>query len=480
MDEKIEVKAEAIESLFEIKISTDKMMALLSCTPEFAASPDAVEMITSRLRQMRIAVKPESSMLAAALDKAKEAGEGLHDLLLCQGQEPEPSVDGKMEWTGDYFKEGYCIDPETNLINFHQKAGDPSVEKDRLLVVVTRGKAGKNGSDVYGRAILVPRPVEVSLRSGRNVRWDGEASGFRAMCTGRVRLRGSTLDVDPVLFIKNGVGSESGDIKHNGRVVIDGDVEMDFRVEATEGIEIRGLAYASDIVCGGNLAVEGGINGNPFKSIIVKGDILAKYIMNASIRSEGNVLSNNEILHCQIKTRGQAGCHKGRIIGGEIMAAAGITAGEAGSEDSIPTLLTVGVDFKLQARQASLNGEINRLKKAMAKLAAGRRNLEANRRHLNNEQKEKVAEIKDKLLEGEEEIGRLEQEKSTISGQMIKNGNAVIKIAKVVHPGVVFRICDCQFVVRHTLVGPILVRLNKIKGRLELSDDTGEEEGAKN
>ncbi len=471
MEEGIVQNQEALDSQFELTVSEDRLKVSLTCSPQFAAGSDAVDVIVSELKSRNIVAKPDLEMLETALKDAQKAGGGIVDLPVVVGQEPQMPVDGKMEWLGDYFTEGYYIDPDTKIIDFHRRVGNPSVEENELLVRVTRGQPGQDGRDVYGRVVSVRRPREVSLRFGSNLYWDEAESGYRAKCSGRVRLRRQEVDVDPICYLKDGVGIESGDINHNGKVIIDGDVEMDFKVEATGDIEIRGLAYASDIICGGNLAVRGGINGHPSRRIEVKGDILAQYIMNAIVRSEGKILSNNEIINCDIETSGELNCIKGRIIGGAIHAAKGIFAGEAGSPSKPKTLLSTGFDYNLQNKLRSINKEINRLRRIVDKLHAAYRNIKVNLRIFGDEGKEKMAEIQSKLSEGEEEIQRLEAEKKIIGQKMLEYRGAVIKIHDIVHPGVVIRICNCQHIIQHALAGPLVARLDAAKSKIELQSE---------
>jgi len=474
MEENIEHNPKSAEPAFEVNVTEDRMSVILNCDYEFVSDPDAVSKIITELTKKKIKAEPDKEILEAAIERGRSTAAGITDLTIATGKPPEPPVDGTIEWHEDYFTEGYFIDPETKIIDFHRRIGNPSVEENELLVTVTRGKPGRDGVDVYGRIITVRKPKEVSLRFGPNVYWDEKVSGYRAKCPGRVRLRRQELDVDPICYVKNGVGIESGNIEHKGKVIIEGDVEMDYGVEATGDIEIRGLAYASDIVCGGDLAVRGGINGHPSKKIEVNGNILAQYIMNAIVRSDGNVLSNNEIIHSDIVTSGEVNCNRGRIVGGKIHATGGITAGEVGAPNKTKTLLIAGVDLKLQDNLRSIIAEIERLKRAMATLDTAYRKLKSNLKIFGDLGKEKMEVIERKLTEGTAEIDRLIAEKETIRKNLADHRHAEVHILKTVYPGVVIRICDCQHIVQHTLMGPLVARYDTVKCSVELTSEEDE------
>jgi uncharacterized protein (DUF342 family) len=475
MAEVREKNGESVDFCLDLTVTDDKMKVLLSCDPALVANEDAVDTILSKLKAHDINGKPSLNELAAALDEAKKKGEGLTDFPVVQGRPPVMPVDGKLEWTGDYFKEGYYVDPITKRIDFRQKAGDPSVDEGQLLVKVTLPRPGRDGQDVYGKMLTVPKPKGIFLKAGRNIVWDDKALGYRAKCSGRARRRGRTLDVDPVYRVK-GVSNESGNIRHTGQVIVDGDIETDFKVEATGDIEVKGLVYACNITCGRNLTAKEGINGNIGRKISVEGDIFAKYIMNANIESGGNILANREIFQCNIKTRGQVNCYEGRIIGGEISATGGITAGEVGSRGNIRTLLIVGIDSDLQTKIKANTDEIIRWKEVIKKLENGFRKFKANIRFLNEVQKKRMAEVQQKIKDSEEEVSRLESENKEFYSQIRQNCRSLIKIRNMVYPGVILRICDAHRVVDQPLAGPIYAQLDRISGEIALSSEAPDEE----
>ncbi len=409
-----------------------------------------------------------------AINEAKKTGEDIKDLLIVEGRPPVMPVDGKIEWMGNYFDEGYYIDPETKKIDYKQKVEDRSVNENDLLVKVTPAQKGKDGRDVYGKALAVKSPQKVHLKGGPNVVWVEDESGYKSTCAGRVKMRGHTLDVDPIYRITDGVGNESGNVKHNGQVVVDGDVEADFKVEATGDIEVRGLIYASDIVCGGNLSAKEGINGNLAKNIYVKGDVLTKYIMNATVKCEGDIGVSTEIFNCNIEAKGEVNCSRGRIIGGEVLATKGIVVDEAGSKGNTDTVLTAGLDKKLLANLKANSDEINRLKEMVKKLRAGYRKFKANLQLLTNEQKEGMTEISYKLQEGEDEIGRIEQESKAIVAKIRENSNALIKVREIIHPGVVLRIGDARHIVDQPLAGPIYIGQDRYTREIKMTSKLDE------
>lgn len=467
---------EILSTQFDLDVSEDKMKVWFSCGPEFAGNENAEEKLLSKLRSQGILAKVNLEVFETAIKKSAKTGEKVNRLLLIEGRPPVQSTDGKIEWTGNFFDEGYYVDPETGRIDFHQKAEDPSVDENQLLVVVTQAINGVDGRDVYGKSLTVPKPKKIFLKPGPNVLWDEKESGYRAKCAGRVKLRGNALDVNPVHYVSNGVNPESGNIKHNGQVIVDGDVETDFKIEAAGDVEIKGLVYACEITCGGNLSARDGINGNLSKNIIVGGDIVAKYIMNSTVTCRGNIIVNSEIFHSIISTKGEVSCGNGRIMGGEIMATKGITLNEAGSKGNARTLLIAGYDKELHDKLKSNFDEISQRREINKKLEKGYRKLKANRRLLNAEQKEKMTQIQFTISENEAEIVELAEDNKKVSKNIEEISRAVIKIRNLIHPGVTLRISDKKMMVDQPLAGPIYVILDRVTKEIKLSSKLDEVE----
>lgn len=456
---------------FTMTVTEDRMQALLSCPGEAARTPGLLDVVQAELIRRGITFPIEEPALKA-LAEAVVSGGDLVDLPIIVGRPPRQPQDGSLEWTADYFTSGYVVDPETKRIDFHQKTEDPAVEKGRLLVRVHPPVDGQDGLDVYGLPLKVPRPKAAFIQGGRSVTWDEKEQGFRAGCCGRVRLTGRLLEVDNVYHVKGDVGNDSGNIKHNGQLLIDGNIEPDFRVECTGNIEVRGLIYASEIICGGTLVVRKGINQSPDKPMRVIGDVVAKYIHNASIESSGNIHAETEIFQSQIKTAGEVNCTSGRIVGGVTMAGGNITVGEVGSRGNVKTLLIAGLHHEKVSRLQAHTAAITAHKEAIRVLTPVYKRTMANTAALTAAQKEAAMEMGFKISEAADEIAALQKESQTLSREIHLGRGARIHIAGLVHPGAVLRIFDAQHLVDDALLGPLAAALDTITGEVMLASET--------
>jgi uncharacterized protein (DUF342 family) len=469
-------KEQEADIQFSLRATDDKLAVRLTCQSDAVLSSSFAEELKTRLRQMGLTAFYEEEILSG-LRAHVEAGGEVVDYPIIQGVPPTPPKDGRLEWTDDYFAPGYYIDPITKRIDFHQKVEKRSVQKDQLLVRIIPHEEGRDGQDIYGLPIKVPRAKRADLRGGPHVTWDGQEKGYRALCAGRVRLVGDLLDVDEVLHIRGDVGKETGNISHNGQLIIDGNVESDFKIEASGDIEVRGLIYAAEVVCGGNLIAREGINENAAKKISVRGDIISKYILNATIECSGSINLKKEIFQSNVKCCGEINCSEGRIVGGEIFAARGITVGEAGSKGNVKTSLVVGVDCALLNEIKNHSDMIEKQKEALRKLTPVYKKLKTSLAGLTPAQKEGMTEINFKIVEAEEDIRDREEKSKEIRKKLFANREAQIIILQTVHPGAALRVADTQTGVSETLLGPIVVRQDKISRQLVFSSELAKKVG---
>jgi uncharacterized protein len=474
MTEVSEKISQSVGTGFSLKIAEDRLQVFLSCSREGLHNPNLTADIQAEFKLMRVTAELDNEGLRVAVENAIAENKEIENLTIARGITPVPPEDGRLEWTGDYFTQGYFVDPITGRIDFHQKIEQRAVEKGQLLVKVIPPRDGKDGADVCGRPIKIVRPSAAEIKGGTNVAWDDKELGYRANCTGRVRIMGKTLEIDEVYSIQGDVGKDTGNITHKGQLVIEGNIESDFKVEASGHIEVRGLIYACDIKCGGNLIAKEGINENQTKRIMVVGDIAAKYILNANIVCNGNVLAKSEIFQSIVKTKGEVNCAEGRLVGGEIISAKGIIAKEAGSKGNVKTTLVAGVDFALMDKLKQNNDNIQKSKDAIKKLTPACRKFKTSPIPLSAAQKENLMEMEYQVVEAEEQITNLEEENKTVRREIYSNKTAQVKILGILYPGVTIRIFDSQYTVDQPLMGPLVAALDRITGELALSAETND------
>ncbi len=357
---------------YELRISRDRVCIELDCPDPHTDVETTIARILADFKLLEIPEYPDAEILKNILATSCQLGQYLRDHVIMMGQKAIPSENGRLEWSQDYFAEGWAIDEETGNIDFWCKLERRSVKEDECLVRLYHPEEGTPGLNVFGNEIPVTKPSNVKLRSGKNIRLvEGEQyNSYHATCNGRVRFSDGTVAIDDVYVISGNVNLESGNIVHTGAVMIQGDVASGATIEADGDIMVKGMLEPCTIKCGGSLTVAGGIVGDEDHTIKISGDLLAKYVSEAIVDVVGDVMVGNEIAHSRVSCQGQVKVPKGRIAGGSTLAKKGIRVAEAGSTGASDTKLIAGVDHTLGEKLRWHDDKILKLEEAQEKIGA--------------------------------------------------------------------------------------------------------------
>ena len=455
----------------ELIVADDRLSVTLRCTAELVQRPDVVQLIKAELNSRHITAPPNDASLRDALSSASPDKYGQINVVIVRGTPPQPPTDATLAWSADYFTSGPYIDPVTRRVDYRRQSATAAVVKDELMAVVHPPKPGVSGVDVFGRDIRVPLPRPCQLRAGRNAVWDSGVNGFRAQCAGRVRLKGQLIEVLDTYHIAGDVGPETGHVDHGGSVMIAGSVVSEYRVRAGGDVEIAEVVGAADIECGGNLVVRKGISSRVGKCIHVGEQLCARYVENAVIRSEGDVVVESEILNSSIHTAGRLIC-PGKVIGGDIMAAAGIQIGEAGSKEETMTTLIAGIDYRAAAELRAAVQRTAKIKEGMEQWEIAYKQLAKLGTAVTPQQREQQTELLFQLSEAKEELEQVADQRRQLAEKLSAHRDATIIIERRAYPGTILRVLESQREVTGT-PAPLSARLDSRTNELVLSAVTG-------
>lgn len=355
---------------YRLHISKDRVSILLDTPDPHLETNELIHRIITDFKTLEIPEYPDSEILNSILTTSCKPGGHLFEHTILMGQVVTPSINGYLEWTRDFFAEGWEIDEKTGAIDFWAKCESRAVKEGELLVSLHHPVDGVPGLNVFGNEIPTSKPTKVKLRSGKNVITSEENGlvSYTATCNGRVRYGDGIVAVDDVYNIKGDVNLSTGNIVHTGAVMIQGDIGIGARLEVDGDIIVKGMLEPCNINCGGSLTVAGGIVGDEDHRIEIAGDLVARYITEAEIEVHGNILVGNEISHSRISALGKIQVPSGRIAGGNTCALKGIRLSEAGASGSAVTHLTAGIDFTLKAKMFLLNEKVIKLEEAQEKI----------------------------------------------------------------------------------------------------------------
>ena len=253
---------------------------------------------------------------------------------------------------------------EDGSIDFRERRLITAVNEGDLLGWLKPSDNGVPGMDVTGEQILpaIPAAIEVVADQHIVAETTTEGTEYRAAAAGGVdhkfehrrgryrihrRLR---LSISPISNITGDVDYSTGNIDFTGSVMISGSIQPLFSVKATGSVSVAGYVEAGAAVqAGGDVVVGGGIVGVD-TTVAAGGDLLAKFVQEASLRASGDLHVGAYIFNASVRAHGRvvvAGRGEGKtraLVGGLVWAGDGIAALSIGSPYSRETRVVAGID----------------------------------------------------------------------------------------------------------------------------------------
>jgi hypothetical protein len=217
---------------------------------------------------------------------------------------------------------------------------------------------GIKGFTVTGTPLLPTAGDDIELKIGDGTRLSSKNNNVLVSeKVGLPRIIDNGMEVDDVYTINN-VDVGTGNIKFEGSVIINGDVNEGMKVIASGDITIGGFVESALIEAGGDITISGGIIGRKqdvenkkvtdclmSTTIIAQGNIYAKYCQYADITCGGDLRIENQLMHSLLDLSGKlwVGTEEkadGKLIGGFINAEQPIYAGIVGATAGSHTIVT--------------------------------------------------------------------------------------------------------------------------------------------
>lgn len=426
------------------------------------AAPDAgglAAAVADALEQLGVNPLPPLESIQHALEAHFQQTGSYEEAVVAQGQAPTPSEDGRIEWGRDFFSTGFAIDPETQQVDYRRRTGNPAVKAGEFLARIVPPQPGEDGVDVFGEPIEARKPREATLRAGAQVRHEPTENTFYAETDGRVRCAGAQLAVDTVYTVNDSIGLKTGHVHHPGALIIHKDVLEDAQITAAGDIEVYGIVEPSAITAGGNLVVRGGITGDDEHRITVGGGLHARYILEANVDAEDDVVAEREIRHSVIRTRGAVKVTRGRLVGGEVSALGGMEVHEAGSDGDVRTVLEAGRDPWLTGQLDKIEAEIQQWRKHLEKIDAALKPIRPRLKQLPAEKQKAV----EQLMEQEEvchgQIAELQAQASALKEDSNARRKPEVVVTKQIHSDTVLRLESETHRLMESYPGPVKAML---------------------
>jgi hypothetical protein len=363
--------AEKRDAEMAVTISRDELVAHLSIAPAQGGDPVTEADVLALLERNKIRHGVLHEVIAQAV-----AAQHAEQSEVARGT---PPVDGRDTGFETLLPEISDRRPRVNddgSVDYREISAFFTVTPGTPLLRRVPRTDGEAGTTVAG-TIIPPKP-------GRDLQFAAPLSGARADADDPNVLVASVggqpiviergVTVEPVINLAT-VDLTTGNINFDGTVNVAGDVAAGLCIRSRGDVFISGTVEGAIIESGGNIKVNKGIIGRGdvrqsdgsvgtgVARISAKGSVQARFIENALVEAEGDVIADELMAHCEIKSSGavivgRTNAKKGHILSGSIVAVHGIKAQVIGSGSGARTRLEAGQSRMLRAQLDELRDAI--------------------------------------------------------------------------------------------------------------------------
>ncbi|MBC2713045.1 MAG: DUF342 domain-containing protein [Desulfosarcina sp.] len=343
-------------SSLDISVSKDKLTASAYIDGEVPATEFDVSDVKLMLHSDGILHGiTDDARIKAFLNGEFSVGE---QWTIATGTDPIPDTPPEMiyHFDTDPLKIGRLT--EDGLMDWKDRGELPQVKEGDLLAENIPGPKGKEGMDVYGKKIPIPKVREQRFKCGKGARRSEEGMQVHATVSGIPKLSVTgEISVIPTLHIQGDISLETGHVVFDGHIEVAGAVEKGYQVKggSLRANEIRDAQIDID----GDITAINGIFGATIRS---GGNLRAGHIHNAGIILSGDMTVEKESIESKIEANGRCLINDGIIISSTISAKMGITAMDIGTEASKSSELIVGIDQQMEREADTIKGEIQAIK----------------------------------------------------------------------------------------------------------------------
>lgn len=403
-------------STLDISVSKNKLTASAFIDGEIPATEFDVSDVKVMLHAEGILYGiVEDERIKAFLNGDISIGE---EWTIAAGTDPIPDTPPQIKhhFDTDPLKIGTLT--EDGLMDWKERGQLPQVKEGELLAEKIPGPRGKEGMDVYGKKIPIPKIRERRFKCGKGARRSADGMQVHATLAGIPKLSvAGEISVMPTLHIQGDISLETGHVTFDGHIEVAGAVEKGYRVKggSLRANEIRDAQIDID----GDLTSMNGIFG---AAIRIGGNLKAGHIHNSDIILTGGMAVEKEIIESRIEANGRCLINDGIIIASTISAKMGITAMDIGTEASKSSELTVGIDRQMERDADAVKEEIQVIKAAHENLPKLLQNLKKRSDAINTRLGE-VAQEQDRCM-----VQHRRLQEKVEAGLLKQNGAAAEKL----------------------------------------------------
>jgi len=374
---------------------------------------------------------------------------------VAEGTKPENGADAEILYNFSVHHGEVQLKEKNGRVDFRELNLVENVEAGQMLATKKPPEEGVAGRSVTGKTLPAKPGKNVQIEIGKNVKLSDDEMSAVSTINGQVLLIIGKINVEPIYTVEGDVNFKTGNILFLGTVVVKGNVEDGFTVKAAGNIEVMGSVGKCVLDAEGEIIVHQGILGKNEGKVRAGSNLVAKFIENARVEVDENVLVSDGIIHSFVDANKRILCQGKRasIVGGRLRAANEIHAKTLGSVAGTETIVEVGIDPKRKEKLSQAlhrKGELEKELEELVRNISTLENLKKVQRNFPEDKQKSLTELNDKrseILQELEEINGVINEINTYLQSIKVSGK--VSASDRVFPGVKIFIKNESLIVRN-------------------------------
>lgn len=350
-----------------LRVSEDRMEARLTLLPDPRRDLQGhVAAVVKAIQELGVRQGIDCKVISEAVERVRTTQRAEANVLVARGREAVDGQEAGYRFLLDLEKKA-CKVMDGDRVDFREIESVRNVTRGEALAERLPPLEPLPGYRVDGE-ILKPRMRRATgLRPGDQTALSEDGQQVVADADGMVLIKGGQFHVVDSYVVPGDVDFSVGNIRASGSVQVRGQVKPGFVVQAGKIVEIGEDVWEARLEAGGDVKIRGGIAAG---SLVKAGNNLtARYVSNSRVEVGGDMDVSLSVAGSEVYVKGKLRVNgaQGRILGGEVNAAAGVEAREIGAPSS-RTRIVVGVDLRVARELEALEKERSTIPSELASL----------------------------------------------------------------------------------------------------------------
>ncbi len=353
-----EIQSTEKEYKVEVSITDGNLVASLTIIP---LATEITSVYESDLYEALSGAGVTFGIMGEAVQKTAQEKPVNTWVTVAQGESPGEGHDGYVRF--HFSREGNKVrmkEDASGRVNFKDMNLIQNVKKGDVLCELIPPESGKSGKTVKGEEIPGRLGTPAKMPSGKNTELTDNGTKLVAAIDGMVVWQDPTVTIEPV-YVVDTVDSNTGNIRFNGSVVVNGEIGDGYEIHAAEDVTVAMSVGRVIIESGGNIRINGGVLGQEKAYLSAQGSVHVKFAQDAHISAKKEIIVEDYIRSSTITAGGPVIVKSpaGWISGGMVSSEAWIYCNTIGSSaNPIDTKLNIGHNPLLHSEREEKEEEI--------------------------------------------------------------------------------------------------------------------------